>query len=389
MSSIQQRQNKAGDISYRVRFRREGRLQGKTFETEKAALTWQKLLDAIGPYKAIAALAEPKPQNSRTVADQVAKHIAHLTGVTDGTRARYSDYLRRRITPHPIGDTPLHLLDRDAIASWVNWMGREGLSAKTIKNHHSLLSASLTSAVRDQAIPTNYAEGIRIAAPEQEGEEMVTLTLAELWQFINATPEHWRPMVMFLFGTGARFGEATALQVGDIDLAIGQARIRRAWKHTNGNGHQLGKPKSKRSTRTIVFGHDVGNAIRPLMEGRPASAFLFTNTRGGPVRRSNFAEQAWDKALRQFAGDTYVLVPGPHGRSVRKWTLGPGKRPTPHDARHTYASLQIQRGASDAFLQRQLGHESIVTTIGTYTHLRTEDLRVLADVIDQPLELEA
>jgi integrase len=387
MSSYEQRRNKAGDVSHRVRFRHDGTNRAETFESNDAALKWKALLDAVGPAKALAALENPKPTSLRTVSDQVAGHIAHLTGVTDGTRARYSDYLRRRIDGHPIGATPLNLLDRDTIAAWVNWLAKDGLSAKTIKNHHSLLSASLTSAVRAQLVSTNFAEGIRIATPTDEGEEMVTLTLFELWTFINAAPDHWRPMVMFLFGTGVRFGEASALQVGDIDLDAGQARIRRAWKHTNGHGHQLGKPKSKRSVRTIVFGRDVATTVRPLIEGRPATAFLFTNTRGGPVRRTNFAEQAWEVALHEFAGDTKTVTPT-KGRPHVEWENGPGKRPTPHDARHTYASLQILRGASDAFLQRQLGHESITTTINLYTHLRTEDLRVLADVIDQPLELE-
>ena len=388
MSSYEQRRNKGGDISHRIRFRYAGTNRAVPFESTDAALKWKALLDAVGPAKALAALEDPKPTSLRTVSDQVANHIAHLTGVTDGTRARYSDYLRRRIDGHPIGSTPLHLLDRDTIAAWVNWLAKEGLSAKTIKNHHSLLSASLTSAVRAEFIPTNHAEGIRIATPNEQGEEMVTLTLFELWTFINAAPDHWRPMVMFLFGTGVRFGEASALQVGDIDLDAGQARIRRAWKHTNGHGHQLGKPKSRRSVRTIVFGRDVGATIAPLMAGRPAGAFLFTNTQGGPVRRTNFAEQAWLPALHDFAGDTKTVTPTA-GRHHVEWTDGPGKRPTPHDARHTYASLQILNGVSDAFLQRQLGHESITTTLNLYTHLRTEDLRVLADVIDVPLELES
>ncbi len=388
MSSLETRSNRSGDVSYRVRFRHDGANRAETFESEDAAIKWRALLDAVGPVRALAALDTPANTNARTVADQVANHIAHLTGVTEGTRARYADYLRRRIDCHSIGSTPLHLLDRDTIAAWVNWLAKEGLSAKTIKNHHSLVSASLTSAVRAQLIPTNFAEGIRIATPTDEGEEMVTLTLTELWAFINAAPEHWRPMVMFLFGTGVRFGEASALQVGDVDVDAGQARIKRAWKHTNGHGHQLGKPKSKRSVRTIVFGNDVAATIRPLLEHRSATAFLFTNTLGGPVRRTNFAEQAWEVALHKFAGDTAAKVPT-GGRPRIEWENGLGKRPTPHDARHTYASLQILRGASDAFLQRQLGHESITTTINLYTHLRVSDLRVLADVIDVPLELES
>jgi integrase len=31
--------------------------------------------------------------------------------------------------------------------------------------------------------------------------------------------EHWQPLVEFLVASGARFGEATALTPGDVDLA--------------------------------------------------------------------------------------------------------------------------------------------------------------------------
>jgi integrase len=188
-----------------------------------------------------------------------------------------------------------------------------------------------------------------------------------------------------------RWQEASALKVGEVNLAHRVATINRAWKDTAGQGHQLGRPKSKKGRRPVVFGPDVAAALRPLVEGRPADAFVFTNTRGGPVRHQNFTDQAWAKAVRKFAGDTLtkVLPPGGIGRKRHVWTKGPGKRPTPHDARHTYASLQISRGASMAFLQRQLGHESIQTTIDTYTHLQTADLASLADVIDQPLDLHA
>lgn len=387
MSSLETRRNRAGDMSYRVRFRYEGRNRAETFFSETKAQNWRKLLDAAGPVKALAALEEPEPAGgARTVADQVASHIEHLTGVTDGTRSRYAGYLRRTIEPHAMGRTPLHMLNRDVVADWVNDLAAEGKAAKTIKNHHSLLSASLTSAVRAQLIGSNFAEGIRIATPEDQGEEMVTLTLPEVWEFIAATAEHWRPMVTFMFGTGVRFGEASAVRVGDVDLDAGHARIRRAWKDTDGHGHQLGVPKSRRSVRTVVFGRDVAAAIRPLLEGRPFTGYLFRNTQGNPVRRTNFAEQAWDQSVHVFAGDRKTVTPR-RGRSTVAWEPGPGKRPTPHDARHTYASLQILRGASDAFLQRQLGHESITTTINLYTHLRTADLHVLADVIDVPLEL--
>jgi integrase len=43
--------------------------------------------------------------------------------------------------------------------------------------------------------------------------------------------------------------------------------------------------------------------------------------------------------------------------------------PTPHDLRHTHASLAIANGVSMVELQRRLGHSSITVTLDRYTHL--------------------
>jgi len=45
------------------------------------------------------------------------------------------------------------------------------------------------------------------------------------------------------------------------------------------------------------------------------------------------------------------------------------KRVRFHDLRHTYAGLMISMGANIKFVQRQLGHASIQTTLDIYGHL--------------------
>lgn len=70
-----------------------------------------------------------------------------------------------------------------------------------------------------------------------------------------------------------------------------------------------------------------------------------------------------------------------------------GQKVTPHMLRHTHATDLVKQGWDMALVQKRLGHVSIQTTINTYTHLSTEDLknaikkhgiRSLADELNKP-----
>ena len=376
MSSLESRRNTAGETRWRVRFRHEGKNVAKTFATEEHARKWKALLDAAGPAHALAALDSPAPTRPRTVSQQVAHHIDHLTAVTGGTKARYRRAAELSIDEDPIGRIPLHMLDRDAVALWVNRLTATGMAGKTIKNRHSLLSAAMASAVRDGLLPANPARGVRIPRTEHMRREMVTLAHEEFAQLLDHIPEGYRPLVILLVATGVRFGEATALTVGDVDLKGKRpsARIRQAWKYTGGNGHEIGPPKSRRSTRTVRIPPDAVPVLEPLVRGRPASAYLITTpTRGVPVRSNHFWEDVWAPAVHAFAGDTK--------RPEGTWEPGPGKHPRVHDLRHTFASWAIQGGVPLPVIQRQMGHESIQTTVDTYGHLTPADFDPLGAAV--------
>lgn len=55
---------------------------------------------------------------------------------------------------------------------------------------------------------------------------------------------------------------------------------------------------------------------------------------------------------------------------------------TPHDLRHTAASLVVSAGRNVLALARMLGHESPKMTLETYADLFDSDLDALADVLD-------
>jgi integrase len=55
---------------------------------------------------------------------------------------------------------------------------------------------------------------------------------------------------------------------------------------------------------------------------------------------------------------------------------------TPHDLRHTCASLAVSAGVNVPALQRMLGHKSAKMTLDTYADLFDDDLDAVAVTLD-------
>lgn len=336
-----------------VRYRDAERKQrARTFVTRDAAERWLVVLEAAGPEAAdaIRMKGQASGPGEITVAKWVANHIDSLTGITDGTRSDYRVYLKRDIAGTPMGALPLSSLTREAVERWVNGMEAKGLAGKSIRNRHSLLSAAMTRATRDDKLAKNPCVGVRM--PRQDSSrQMRVLDREEQRRLLEALPDFWRPLVFTLLRTGLRWSEATALEIGDVHLDTVQQtlRIRQAWKHTNSKAMVKDVPKSARGNRSIAINADLADVLRALCIGRPRDAEVFTAPRGGVVRQSTFHEDVWTPALKR---------------------AGIEPRPRIHDLRHTFASsMLLSRHMNIYELSRHLGHESITTTTGTYGSL--------------------
>lgn len=64
-------------------------------------------------------------------------------------------------------------------------------------------------------------------------------------------------------------------------------------------------------------------------------------------------------------------------------------RITPHDLRHTAASLAISSGANVKAIQRMLGHASAAMTLDTYADLFEDDLDDVATRLNDAMPLVA
>ena len=74
-------------------------------------------------------------------------------------------------------------------------------------------------------------------------------------------------------------------------------------------------------------------------------------------------------------------------KSTDGWFVGAVKRAkvqkiTPHDLRHTAASLAISAGANVLAVSRMLGHENPQVTLKTYADLFDTDLDKVSDALD-------
>lgn len=292
-----------------------------------------------------------------TLDEWATRHFDSLTGITPGTLTTYRRIYERTWSP-PLGHLRLSQITREQLAKTLNAVPG---SDKTVKNAWGVLASMLKVAAADGHLPRSPAIGVKL--PKRTGHEKAEhryLTHGEWWDLIDATPPHWQPFVHMLGGTGMRWGEAVALNVGDVNLDASTVRITKAEKWDVGNRSQriIGPPKTAKSRRVITLPPETIEAVRHLVEGRRSTEPLFTAPRGGTVEHRTFYSDIWRKKC-------CPAVPEPHPRI--------------HDLRHSHVAWLIAAGIPLPVIQARLGHEKITTTIDTYGHLLPDVQRAAAD----------
>jgi integrase len=119
----------------------------------------------------------------------------------------------------------------------------------------------------------------------------------------------------------------------DVDFRARELHIQRALaENIRSGGRKLSEPKTESSIRTVSLSRLALAAPRRHRERLKAvphgERLIFTDTRGGMIRRSNFRRRVWLPLLKRAKLD---------GQGFRF-----------HDTHHTAASAQLVRGESHA-----------------------------------------
>ncbi|MHA7132584.1 tyrosine-type recombinase/integrase [Oerskovia turbata] len=335
---------------------------------EKAARQFARLVDRVGVVEATRIREERTGAARRgvpTLAEWAETYLDQEGGLSresnPGTRAGYRAILEATILPR-LGELPIDAITEDDVRAWMTWLESQDskrrpgkkVAQKTVQNHHGLLSQILAAADARGLRKGNPARGMK--ATRQRKEHMTVLTQSEFAVLLHFIPEKWRPLVMWLAGTGMRWGEATALTWGDIDSdgPAALVHIDKAWQKGETAARVLGPPKTDAGERKISVPHELVAKVGPPARG---DVLVFRGAQGGPVWPGGFYSRVWRAAVDAANNEERCATAG----------LTPlGKRPRLHDLRHSHVSWMIAAGRPLPYIQARLGHEKITTTIDTY-----------------------
>lgn len=298
-----------------------------------------------------------------------------------------------------------HAVDHRLIERYLIDMQRAGAARSTAIRHFYALRSLFLYLEREGLVPRNPA-AIAFApkpAPRKlpagwiRAEEYATVIRA-LRKDKSLAGRRDLAMIAVPLMAGLRCAETVHLRVEDVDLAIGQLRVR------SGKGDRERFVTLVKPLRAIL--RDYLENVRPALVGKPAGRLerrpgrawiLIYRTPAGLVRRSigTRDEDVAQRMLRELApappdaGWLFVRSSG-HGRvekasepltfrmlSMMVHDRLPGilgRRVWTHLLRHSFASRLRTHGAPLDTIKEELGHARLDTTL-LYSHLTTDQRR--------------
>jgi integrase len=342
---------------WRARYRGpDGRERSKTFDRRVDADRW-----LAGVSFAIARGEWTDPARARvTVGDWSRQWLtAKAPSLKATTREAYRSILKTCIWP-TWERVPLAAVTHSEVAAWVARLSAQ-VGASRCRKSAILLSGIMSAAVRDQRISRNPCDGVSL--PRLPDHRQRFLTMAELQDLADRAGAY-RLMIFVLGLCGLRFGECAALRVRSVDLM--RRRLRVSESVSEVNGHMIWSTPKTHQSRDVPIPRSLIDALVAQAAGKKPEDVLFNSPNGEPIRLANWRQRVWDPAVAA-AGLTGL---------------------TPHDLRHTAASLAIASGASVKHIQRMLGHKDAAMTLNVYASLFEDDLDDVSNRLDAAL-LEA
>ncbi len=258
--------------------------------------------------------------------------------------------------------------------------GDEPYGATTRQHHFSTLRNIMEYARRFRYIDEDPCQDLtQKEKPHRDKKTIDFLAPSQAIAFLSCLekePLFWKCLINVLITTGLRRGEVAALQWGDIDGEKLELSITRnvTIDNKSESGLFIGKTKTGESrivpisdrinTMLSDFKTAQATKYKVKVDDMPGDAFIFCNE---------------TDPLRPIRPDSVTK----HIRKFVKANELPNV--SPHDLRHTAASLALESGADLKQIQELLGHKDPSTTMKFYAGVTEEAKRRTIDGIESIL----
>jgi len=356
MATIEPYLNAAGKTLYSVRYRSADRRQRRKrgFKTKRDA---ERFLISVESAKDRGEWVDPG--RSRVTVGEWAEHWYEAQiQLKPTTRSGYRHGLDKHVLPR-WGTTKLADVGHADVQKWVNELSTR-LGPSSTRQTYLVLSGVLKFAVRDGRLVRNPCDDIRL--PRIVRKSRGYLTHEQVAALAKAS-EPYGDVIQLLAYSGLRWGEMAGLKVSRVDLNRRRLDIVEAVTEPRG-AVTWGTPKTH-ERRSVPFPEFLTPSLEARMKGKHPDDVVFVGADGGVLRNSNFRSRYFNKAVIAVMADDEDF---PHV--------------TPHDLRHTAASLAVSAGANVKAVQRMLGHASAAMTLDVYSDLFDDDLDAVADALN-------
>lgn len=336
---------------YRARYvDTSGKEHTRRFRYKADANDWLKQITRSGVDIA------PPVTGEWTVAQQFSQWI-RKADIAETTRATRQHTWRAHVSDK-WGDLQVTKASPPDVKAWVADLVDAGTGVPTIENALGVLRMVLKDAADDGRLICNPCDGIN--APRRQYKSRAYLTHHQVEQLALAAGEDHGLVIRLLAYTGLRWGELAALSIGSVDMLRRRLQITKAVAEADGR-LEWKSPKDH-ERRSVPFPAFLADELGQRMRGKSREDLVFCASNGGLLRVSHWRPRVFNPArdcLKDFP------------------------KVTPHDLRHTAASLAVSAGGNVLALARMLGHEDPSLTLRTYADLFDSDLDALADVLDR------
>jgi integrase len=331
-SWITTRTTSAGDKRYRVEYRQGGReaptRYGGSFRTKREATIRQNWIVAE-----LAALRVPDlrlaGESVATIRQLAKRWQASRVDVSEGTAQTYRVALGR-ILPQ-LGDKSVDRLDAQTVADLVAELHAAGLKKQTIRKTVSVLAMLLD---HGRVSPNPARDRLTVKLPREERRELHPPTAEHVEAVVRLLPSRYRLPLCVLDATGMRIGELEALTWGDVDEPRQRWRVSGAVAKT-GRARWVPVPPVLFQAVTRLVARDDRVPECPVFYG--------------------------------FGGDRFRTA------ITRACTAAGVPTFSPHDLRHRRVSLLHLGGMPWARIGELVGHDDLMTTARTYTHVVADE----------------